>query len=159
MHVIIFDAFGSLYITPPALQAFSACINVIKFHIIKAYSYQFPVIFRQQVQTISIMTQFKDIFYIKSGVVITLTGFKIRLLSLVVAKGISLLLLFSVSLRLSSTDLSDDPVTIMSKVIEIHNRVTHICKEKQCLTRFLNPTIYRDLLSLNLRDIKTLDLN
>ena len=95
----------------------------------------------------------------KSGVVITLTGFKIRLLSLVVTVGISLLLLFSVSLRLSSTDLSDDPVTIMSKAIKIHNRVTHICKEKQCLTRFFNPTIYRDLLLLNLHDIKTLDLN
>ena len=95
----------------------------------------------------------------KSGVVITLTGFKIRLLSLFVTVGISLLHLFSVSLRLSSTDLSDDPVTIMSKVIEIHNCVTHICKEKQCLTRFFNPTIYRDLLPLNLHDIKTLDLN
>ena len=66
----------------------------------------------------------------KGGVVITLTGFKIRLLSLVVTVGISLLLLFSVSLRLSSTDLSDDPVTIMSKAIEIHNFVTHICKKK-----------------------------
>ena len=77
----------------------------------------------------------------KSGVVITLTGFKIRLLSLVVTVGISLMLLFSVSLRLSSTDLSDDPVTIMSKVIEINNCVTHICKEKRRLTRFFNPTI------------------
>jgi len=94
-----------------------------------------------------------------SGVVITLTDFKIRLLSLVVTVGISLLLLFSVSLRLSSTDLSDDPVTIMSKVIEIHNCVTHICKEKQYLTRFFNPKIYRDLLPINLHDIKTLDLN
>ena len=95
----------------------------------------------------------------KGGVVITLTGFKIRLLSLVVTVGISLLLLFSVSLRLSSTDLSEDPVTIMSKVIEIHNCVTHICKEKQYLTRFFNPKIYRDLLPINLHDIKTLDLN
>ena len=95
----------------------------------------------------------------KGDVVITLTGFKIRLLSLVVTVGISLMLLFSVSLRLSSTDLSDDPVTIMSKVIEIHNCVTHICKEKQCSTRFFNPAISRDLLPLNLHDIKTLDLN
>ena len=95
----------------------------------------------------------------KSGLVTTLTGFKIRLVSLVVTKGISLLLLFSVSLRLSSTDLSEDPVTIMSKVIEIHNCVTHICKEKQYLTRFFNPKIYRDLLPINLHDIKTLDLN
>ena len=95
----------------------------------------------------------------KGDVVITLTGFKIRLLSLVVTKGISLLLLFSVSLRLSSTDLSEDPVTIMSTVIEIHNCVTHICKEKQYLTRFFNPKIYRDLLPINLHDIKTLDLN
>ena len=95
----------------------------------------------------------------KGDVVITLTGFKIRLLSLVVTVGISLSLLFSVSLRLSSTDLSDDLVTIMSKVIEIHSCVTHICKEKQCLTQFFNLTIYRDLLPLNLHDIKTLDLN
>ena len=74
----------------------------------------------------------------KGDVVITLTGFKIRLLSLVVTKGISLLLLFSVSLRLSSTDLSDDPVSIMSKAIKIHNCVTHICKEKQYLTEEYN---------------------
>ena len=77
----------------------------------------------------------------KSGVVVTLTGFKIRLLSLVVTAGISLLFLFSVSLQLSSTDLSDDPVTIMSKVIDIHNRITHICKQKQSLTRFFDPSI------------------
>ena len=136
MHVIIFDAFGNLYITPPALQAFSACIDVVIFHIIKVKLYQLTGIFRQQVQPISILTQTKDIFSMKGDVVITLTGFKIRLLSLVVTVGISLSLLFSVSLRLSSTDLSDDPVTIMSKAIEIHNCVTHICKEKQCLTRF-----------------------
>ena len=76
-----------------------------------------------------VLTYFKDMLYMKGGVVITLTGFKIRLLSLFVTVGISLLHLFSVSLRLSSTDLSDDPVTIMSKVIEIHNFVTHICEE------------------------------